>query len=116
MDCACPVIGDAPDIGELEVIAAVPAAEFQAFGVKFIIWPLFAAIVANICGSDIVVKSSHVTPPSIMGIPENPTGAMARSNRRIPSQFRGQVDKSTLCPRPDLQYGLQNIPGASPGI
>jgi hypothetical protein len=72
-------------MGELGDIAAGTAAEFQAFGVKFIIWPLFAAIVANICGSDIVANSSHATPPSIVDIPENSPGAIGRSSRIMSS-------------------------------
>lgn len=68
-------------MGELGDIAVGTAAEFQAFGVKFIIWPLFAAIVANICGSDIVVNSSHATPPSNVGNPENSPGARGRSSK-----------------------------------
>lgn len=72
-------------MGELGDIAAGTPAEFQVFGVKFIIWHLLAAIVANICGSDIVVNSSHATPPSIVGIPENSPGPMGRSDRSMPS-------------------------------
>jgi hypothetical protein len=81
MDCAWTAIGDAPDMGD---VGGRPDAEGMPFGFKtpgarFIICPLLAAIVAKICGSDIVVNSSQGTPVSIVGWPENSPGAMARS-------------------------------------
>jgi hypothetical protein len=66
-------------MGDVGDVAAGSAAEFQEFGVKFIIWTLFGAIVASICGSDIVKTPSHATPPSIVDNPANSPGAMARS-------------------------------------